>query len=180
MPTRHAEACATTHGRLRLMRICLFLAATAALFAQLPPTQERTADTVVATVEGKNVTLGDVRKMIDADPRLLQFIQQKPEAATQAIGQVFMLKYLAAQGEQLHLADQSPLKEQLEQARNIALFQAMTNRERDGYSVSSEQIDAYFARNRAAYEQARIKVIFVGFKPATAQAGTSAESVAEA
>src|SRR5438477_4018773 len=103
------------------MRICLLLAASAALFAQLPATQERTPDSVVATVEGKNVTLGDVHKMIDADPRLQQFIQQNPQAASQAIGQVFMLKYLAAQGELLHLGDQSPLKEQLEQARAIAL-----------------------------------------------------------
>jgi len=162
------------------MRIFVLLAASAAaLLAQLPVTQERSADSVIATVEGKPVTLGDVRKMMDADPRLFQFIQQKPEQAAQAIGQVYMLKYLSAEGEKLHLADQSPLKEQLEQARNIALFQAMTNRERDGYSVSSEQIDAYFARNRSNYEQARIKAIFIAYKPATAQAGTSAEALAD-
>src|SRR5258708_979582 len=131
----------------------LVAASAAAIFAQLPVTKERSADTVIATVEGHNVTIADVRKMIEIDPRLGQFLQQTPQAAAQAIGQVFMLKYLSAQGELLHLADQSPLKEQLEQARAIALFQAMTNRERDGFSVTSEMIDAYFGRNRAAYEQ---------------------------
>jgi peptidyl-prolyl cis-trans isomerase C len=165
------------------MRICLLLASGAALFAQPaaqpPATKERTADTVIATVEGKNLTLGDLRKMIDADPRLLQFIQQQPQNAGQAIGQWFMLRYLAAQGEQLHLADQSPLKEQLEQARAIALFQAMTNHERDGYGVTSEQIDAYFASHRSSYEQARIKAIFVAYKPAAKQAGTSPDALAD-
>src|SRR5260370_35428414 len=118
------------------MRICFLLAVVAvSLLAQLPATQERTGDTVVAIVENKPVTLRDVQKMIETDPRLGQFLQQNPQAAAQAIGQFFMIRYLAAEGEKLHLAEQSPLKEQLEQARAIAVFQTITNRERGGFSV---------------------------------------------
>ena len=163
------------------MRTCLLLAVAAArLFAQLPAVgqeKERTADSVVATVEGKNLTLGDIRKMLEADPRLAQFMQKDVQTA---ISQVFVLKYLAAEGEKQKLADQSPLKEQIEQARALAIGGAMLNRERDYYPVSSEQIDAYFERNRSNYEQARVKAIFIGYKPAVAQVGTSADALADA
>jgi peptidyl-prolyl cis-trans isomerase C len=165
------------------MRILLVSAAlVASLYAQTPlapPSQakERTDDTVVATVEGKPVTLGEVRKMVQADPRLMQFMQQNAQSA---IAQVFMLKYLAAEGDKLKLAEQSPLKEQLEQARAAAVASAMVNRERDGYAVTSEQIEAYFQRNRANYEEAHIKAVFIAYKPSTAVKGTTPEDVAEA
>ena len=162
------------------MRFVLLQAALAvSLLAQAPPSAgpERTNDTVLGTVEGQPVTLGDVRKMLDADPRLMQFLQQN---AQNAIAQVFMLKRLAADGEKLKLAEQSPLKEQLEQVRASAVASAMVNRERDGYPVSSEQIDAYFLRNRSNYEQAHIKAIFIAYKPAVAAKGTTPEDVAEA
>src|SRR5258708_10174794 len=160
------------------MQFCPPPPAPAPLSAQFPasPT-ERADDTVVATVEGKSLTIGDIRKMIEADPRLMQFFQQNAQTA---VAQVFMLRFLAAEGEKQKLAEQSPLKEQLDQMRASAVASAMVNRERDGYSISSEQIDAYFERNRSKYEQARIKAILIAYKPAAAQAGASADAIADA
>src|SRR5436190_62059 len=123
--------------------------------AQLPP------ETVIGTVDGKDITLADVRKMLEADPRLAQPLQTDPQYA---ITQVFMLRYLAAEGERRKLADQSPLKEQLETLRSAAVASALINMERDTFPVSSEMMDAYFLAHRANYEQAHIKAIYIAFK----------------
>jgi peptidyl-prolyl cis-trans isomerase C len=165
------------------MRFCFLAAAFAATtLAQFPiasPAAQPTADTVVASVEGKDITLGDIRKMVNSDPRMMQFMQQNPQ---QTLAQYFMLKYLAAEGESRRLAEQSPLKEQLEAIRDQAVSQAMVNLERDTYPVTSEAIDAYFQANRSKYEQAHIRVIALTFKPQApgGSSGTNPDAVAEA
>ena len=88
--------------------------------------------------------------------------QQAPQ---QAIQQYFLLKYLASEGEKLHLADKSPLKEQLETMRANAVAGAMVNEQRDGFNVSQDAIQNFYDRNKSRYEQAKIKIIFLRFQP---------------
>lgn len=166
------------------MKVCLLLAALAAtLCAQVPgvdPAKEPSPDTVVAKVDGRDVTLAELRGIIaSAPPQFAQQFQQDPQAA---LMNYFTLKFLAVEGEKRKLGEQSPIKEQLELLRADMLAGAMVNQERDGYPVSVEQIDAYYQRNRSSYEQARIRVIFIGYKPsqAPAAAGTSAKALEEA
>jgi hypothetical protein len=163
-----------------MMRTCLLLAALAsAAFAQFPGAAPFDPKTVVATIEGKDITLAEVRQMVDTDPRLMQFLQQDPQLA---LAQVFTFRHLAAEGEKLKLGEESPLKEQIETLRAGVIANALVNRERDTFPVSAADIDAYFERNRARYEQARIKAIYLAFRPTPAApaAGTSAEALAEA
>ena len=166
------------------MKLCFLVAAVAAsLSAQLPVvpgSAELKPETVVAVVDGREVTLAEIRQvMAAAPPQLIQQLQANPQAA---LTNYYVLKYLAAEGEKRKLAEQSPLKEQLELARANAVAGYMVNQERDTFPVGSDAIDAYFQRNRSSYEQAHIKVIQISFKPPAPApaAGTSAEALAEA
>jgi parvulin-like peptidyl-prolyl isomerase len=86
---------------------------------------------------------------------------------------MFLMRYLAEEGERLKLAEQSPLKEQLQVQRANAVAGARLNYESDHYQVPQDAIDEYYKRNQAKYQQARIKVISIAFKPTLTGSGTA-------
>src|SRR5579884_87163 len=138
-------------------------------------------DTVVATVAGQNVTIDDVRHMLENAPA--QFTQMFQNSPQMAIQQYFMMRFLAREAERLKLADQSPLKEQLELMRENFLAGAMFNHERDSFPVSAQEIDSFYEKNKSRWEQAKIKAIFIAFKPGvtvSSSAATSAGDIAAA
>jgi parvulin-like peptidyl-prolyl cis-trans isomerase-like protein len=167
---------------LKMMKTCLLLPTLAALLsAQTPAPAPLNPGTVVAKVDGKDVTAGEVTAMLQhsGDPRMIQAFQQNPKYIVQ---QLYMMRFLAAQGEQAKLGERSPLKEELEMIRMNAIAVAMVNQERDGYTVTREAIDAFYAKNQSRYQQAKIKVIFIRFKPGTPATATpqSVEDAAKA
>ena len=152
-----------------LVLSCLALGST--LFAQLPSPATVAPETVVAKVDGKEVTAADIQQALATmPPQFVQLFNQNPKAAVQ---QMFLMKYLAEEGEKLKLAEQSPLKEQLEMQRANAVAGSRLNYESDHYQVPQEAINEYYKRNQAKYQQARIKVISIAFKPALAGSGTT-------
>ncbi len=152
------------------MRACvLTIAFASALLAQtVPPLLQAPLgpDTVVATVAGANVTVAEVQKMLAAaTPQAVQMFQTNPQ---EAIKQMFLMRHLAEEGEKAKLGEKSPYKEQLEFMRANLLAGLMYNQERDGYAVTGEQIESFYNSNQSLWEQAKIKIIFIGFKPAAA------------
>jgi hypothetical protein len=165
------------------MKLCILLATfAAAIYGQLlpqgigpapgaPPAAPQAAigpDTVVATVAGITITVADIRKILtNAPEQLKQQFQQNPQLA---LGQVYLMRYLAAEGEKLHLDEKSPLKEEIEDLITLMKQQimanAMINQEQNAYLVTDEQIDDFYKKNELRWEEARIKVILIGFKPA--------------
>jgi hypothetical protein len=155
------------------MKLFALAAASAAfLCAQAPlqlPINPLPPETVVAVSDGKPITAGEIRRLLESgDPQLINLAKQNPE---QFLSNVVFLRYLAAEAEKIHLADQSPWKEQLQIMHDRILFTGMVNRVREEYSVPEQAIDDFYARNSARYEQARIKVIAIGFCPAVATTG---------
>jgi parvulin-like peptidyl-prolyl isomerase len=63
----------------------------------------------------------------------------------------------------LKLGEQSPLKEQIEAQRGWIIANAMVNREADAYQVSDEQMNDFYKKNEARWQQAKIKAIFIAF-----------------
>jgi hypothetical protein len=156
----------------------LFLAFAALLAAQVPPPAQLTPETVVAKVDGKEVTAGEITAMLQhSDPRIMQAFQQNPKYVVQ---QLFMMRYLAGLGEQAKIGERSPLKEQLEMMRMNAIAGAMVNQERDGYSVTAQDINDFYAKNQSRYQQAKIKAIFIRFKPGAPAAASTPPSVEDA
>jgi hypothetical protein len=149
------------------MKLCVFIAAlTAVLYGQAPQAQAPPpidADTVVAKIDGKNVTAGQVREIFANTPGFPNAFRQNPSGA---LGGYFVTQYLAAEAEKKKLAENSPWKEQLEALRAGLLAQAMVNMERDGYGVSQEMMQEYYDKNKSRYESSKIKAIFIGFQAA--------------
>ena len=153
------------------------------LLAQAPPTGTVPDDTIVAKVDGKDVTAGEIRKALTImPPEFIQLFQQNPKYAVQ---QLFMLRHLSEEAERTKLGDESPLKEQLAFLRANSMASAMISHEHNFYKVSSQQIKEFYERNQARYQQAKIKAIYIAFKPAApalgkVPSGKSIEDVARA
>ena len=156
------------------MKFC-FLAVLIAgtLAAQTPPANRVDPSMVVATVDGKSVTAGDIQKILDSTPALAAGYKQNPSLALE---EYFVVRHLSDEATKDKLDQESPWKEQLEIARAQVLANAMANHERDGFPVSAAMMDDYYKRNAARYQQAKIKVIMIKFKsgPVT---GTSTEDL---
>jgi len=149
----------------------LFILALAgtSLIAQTLPTGAVPDSTVVANVDGKDVTAGEIRQSMAVMPNeFLQLFQQNPKYAVQ---QLFMLRYLSDEGEKAKLGEQSPLKEQLAFLRANSMASAMISHEHNYYRVSSQQMEEFYKKNQARYQQAKIKVIYIAFKPAAPVVG---------
>ena len=161
------------------MKICVLIAILAtALMAQAPPPAAPDDKTVLTTIDGHDVTVGELRdQLVNAPPNLIQVFHQNPKYAIQ---QLYMMRYLAGEGDKLKLDQLSPLKEQIEFARRNAVAGAMVNHERDGFSVSVEDIKNFYDRNQSRYQRVTIKVIFLRFQPSAAAANASPQSVQDA
>lgn len=132
------------------------------------------ADKVVATVDGKDITYGDLLQLLSIAP---PNVARSPQLALQ---QYFIMRYLASEGEKLKLAERSPLKEELEFQRINMVAGAMLNLQRESYQIPPGAAEAYYKANLSKYEQAKIKVIFVAFKPAVAGSVSTTDDLARA
>jgi hypothetical protein len=167
-----------------MMKYCLALVlAFSPLFAQTPPTSDVPDEAVVAKVDGKDVTAGEIRKSMMVMPQeFIRLFQQNPKYAVQ---QLFMLRYLANEAERTKLGEESPLKEQLAFLRANSLASALISHEHNSYAISGQMIKEFYERNQARYQQAKIKVIYISFKPTAPVTGSvssekSLEDVARA
>lgn len=162
------------------MRICFLLATLAAMLPAQAPTPPGgiSPDTVVATIDGKDVTAGELRKLLEIlPPQQLQQLQQNPIGG---LTNVWVIRYLAGEAEKLKLDEKSPVKEQLEFMRQQILTQAFVINQGNSIPVSADEIEAFYSRNQLRYEQAKVKVIKIAFKPAIASTGTSPDDVKRA
>jgi hypothetical protein len=149
------------------MKLFALVAVSAAvLCAQAPvqsPITKLPPDTVVATSDGKPITAGEIRGILESgDPQAIGLAKNSPE---QFLGSLFVTRYLAAEAEKQHLAEQSPLKEQLKYILDRLMSGAAMNQIRESYNVPEEAINDFYAHNQSRYEFARIKVITIGFCP---------------
>jgi len=171
-------------GKFVLMMLCLrlatrvpflFLAGAALLAAQATAPASQT---VVATVDGKEVTADQVRRMIaSAPPSFFTALKANPAVA---IRDFFIVRELSTEAEKYNLADESPWKEQIENTRTNILANAMIVRVLNVYSVPEEQTEKYYQDNLARFEKAEIKIIKIAFQPGAQPATAISDSGLEA
>lgn len=146
------------------------------MLAQTVPTAPVSDDTVVAIIDGKNLTAGEVRTALANMP--LEFgkmYQQNPQGAIQ---NMYVMRYLGEEAEKAKLADESPLKEQLALLRADVLASAMLTHENNYFPVTEEMVQQYYEKNKTKYQQSKIKVIYIPFKPTLPAPGTPIEEIA--
>ena len=154
----------------------LLLISSAAAFAQLPLRQDPKA--VVATVDGKDLTWGEVQHILSvAPPQLAAYYKTDPQAA---LMQWFIMQELGRQGAEKKLDQQSPLKEQLEALRMNYLADARMNEEMNLFQVPLSTVEEYYKKNQARFGRVRLSGVFVRFKAETKQGATSTADLAAA
>jgi peptidyl-prolyl cis-trans isomerase C len=149
-----------------LIRRCLLYLSAAAVICAQTPAAATDPNKVVASVDGKDITVGDIQKMLDEkQPGFAQMYQQRPQ---DAVSRYLLLQFLTEEAAKRDLENKSPFKEQLDLIRKQTLAQFVIDDERNDFSVTAADIDAYYAEHKAEYEQAKVKVIYIRFKVETA------------
>jgi len=120
-----------------------------------------TPETVVARVDGKPITAGELMMVLQMSPPEAQKNLLKDGKAF--VEQFALLKKLAEMAEKSHLDQQSPLKEQLEITRRQWLASAQATAAMNSITVSGQEQKKFYQDHLDRYTQAKVKVLFVSF-----------------
>ncbi len=126
------------------------------------PTATISPDTIVAEVDGKKYSAGEVEKVMALFPAQMQPAARKDPQ--RALGFILMMRHLADEGEKANLDKQSPLKETLEYGRMTALSQAEINQVRNtDVKVEMEDEQKFYKEHPERFQEAKVRVIYIAF-----------------
>jgi len=135
--------------------------------AQTPPAAPP-PDTIIASVEGKSLTYGEIATFMKGmNPQMQQNAMRNRK---QFVEQYALMRKLSALAEQAKLGERSPYKEAIESYRMNLLMQAEINEYVDHILITAEDLQKYYADNKSHYDQVKLKVIYVPFSSAPAAA----------
>jgi len=163
-------------NNMQLKQCFTLLLVAGGLYAQAPLRED--PKDVVAIVDGKQVTRGDVQQILFvAGPQFGNLFQSNPQFA---LLQWFLGQHLGKEGAEMKLDEQSPLKEQLEALRMQYLADARINLEMNGYQVPPAAVQKFYNDNIYRYQRVRVSGIFLKFKPKEVQGTSNADLAAAA
>lgn len=132
----------------------------------LPGQPSLPSDTLIATVDGKKITYGDVEKYVRGlPPQMQKGAMQNRKQFIQQYGLMLRLNEMA---EKAKLDQKSPYKESLESARMQILTQAQISEAYDAFPVTVEDEKKFYDQNKSRFEQVKLKVIYIPFNPKSA------------
>jgi peptidyl-prolyl cis-trans isomerase C len=154
---------------LCIMLIGLMATAT----AQTPPAAEPkpSPETVVATIDGKKVTYGELEKFMQGLPA--QTRQAAMRNRKQFVQQFALMQRLSELAEKSKLDERSPYKEAIAFNRMNILMQAQINETYNNFPVLPEEEQKFYDENKSRYDQVTLKVIYIPFS--SHAAGAAAE-----
>lgn len=146
------------------------------LVGQTPVAQkhELPDDAVVATVDGKQYTAAEVRALMNSVPP--QYRQSAMADMKNALQQVLMQRYLAAEAKKEGLENESPYKEQIE----FFLAQSMINDHNNRIIIGPDEAQQYYKAHSADYEQAKVRMIQIAFSSGQVKSDKKVLTEAEA
>ncbi len=140
-----------------------FLVMGASLFAQSPAKQGDgpRPDAVVVRVGDQPMTAAAFRALLATLPSDLQKAAwENPKESLQSL---YLLKYLAAEADKAHFAEQSPVKEQLEMARMQILSQAIVAAQRAKITVGEDEAQKRYKEDPSPFDTAKVSIILVTY-----------------
>ncbi len=148
----------------------------------VPPAASATPapETVLATIEGKKLTFGELQNYLSAmDPERQKAALQN---RTELVRQYAMMKHLVAMADNDKLDRKSPYKEALESSRMQILTNARINEEYLALPVSADDQTKFYENNKVRYSEVKLKVIYLSFasNPGAADSKSKVRSEAEA
>jgi peptidyl-prolyl cis-trans isomerase C len=149
-------------------------AVTAPPSAAAPAQPPVSPDTVVAEINGKKYTAGELDKMISILPPQYQ---QAAHSQTQILSQVFLMQRLAEEGAKAGLDQKSPFKEQLEMSRIQVLSTAELSDVQNTMKITQADEEKYYQNNPSKFKEVKIRVIYVAFNPTPGKAATDGKKI---
>ncbi len=118
-------------------------------------------ETVVAALNGKELTAGDMRDILTgASPQIRQRFQTNRK---EFLAQYAMMDRLVQLAEEQKLDERAPYKDQLSWVRRNSLMQAVLNSKGETISIGSEAQKEYYEAHRDQYTHAKVKVLYISF-----------------
>ncbi len=162
--------------------VSLFFFSLAGLCAQEPaPPASLAPDTVVATVDGRKLTFGELQNYVST----LSPEAQKAAVANKGelLREYALMSRLSRMAEEAKLDQKAPYKEAIASSRMQILTNAQLNEQYLSTQVSPAEQQKFFETNQDRYTQVKLKVIYIGFAAdpsAKAPDGSKYHSEAEA
>jgi len=148
---------------------CLWAQTTVAL--PQPASPQLAPDTVVATIDGRKVTLEELRRFVSVLPAQSQkaIAQNRKEF----LQQYALLTRLAEEAEKSKLDQKTPYREQLHASRVQTLANAFLTEKFNSFPVQAAEQEKYYKEHPERYQQVKVKVLYVAFSatPPPASAG---------
>jgi peptidyl-prolyl cis-trans isomerase C len=119
------------------------------------------ATTIIATIDGRKVTAGELQTVLRAMPAQVQ--QQAQADRRKFLEQYGVLMHLADEARKAKLDQQSPYKEAIEYNTMQILYQAEINQKMQEMPVTPEDVKKTFETNKERYIQAKVKAIYLPF-----------------
>jgi peptidyl-prolyl cis-trans isomerase C len=120
-------------------------------------------ETVVASINGKPVTAGDLRKFVNGlPPQLSGVMERDPKEFAR---QYALMQTLAKIAQDEKLDQQSPYAERLEYGRLNLLTQSLIERKLNAAPVSDQELKDYYEKNKSNYSTIYSKVLYLSFGP---------------
>jgi len=124
----------------------------------LPPS------TVVATVDGRKVTAGDLQAVLKALPPQVQ--QQAQADRRKFVEQYGVLLRLSGDARKDKLDQQSPYREAIEYGTMQVLYQAEINKKFADMNIPQEELKKAYDSGKDKYVQAKVRAIYIPFSTA--------------
>jgi hypothetical protein len=135
----------------------LFLLSSCA-WAQGGPT-EGPRDAVVAVINGRNITLSEYKRILEAqDAQMRGLATRDPKAFLE---QYALYEGVLGAAEKAGLDQQSPFKERIAMARRQILIAAMVDEHHKNFNVSDQEARKFYNNNQDLYHQVIVRVIFI-------------------
>ncbi len=141
----------------------LILFACSLLFSQAPAPKPAglAPETVVATIDGKSITAGEMQSFVAAlPPQAQQNFQSDPKAFIQ---QYALLMKLSTQAEKSKLDRESPYKESLQYARMQVMANARLGEAYKEIIIVPAEQQKFYDANKDRYTQVKVKVLYIPF-----------------
>jgi peptidyl-prolyl cis-trans isomerase C len=137
-------------------------------------------DTVIARIDGKPLTAGELNALLEAQPQEAQ--QNFRKDLRGFVERLGLFRKLASMAEKAKLDQTSPTKEALEQSRMQTLAQAQVTAAAEAIPVTLDEQKKFYAANSDRFSQAKVKLLFVSFRnspPAAAPDPKAKKSLTE-
>jgi peptidyl-prolyl cis-trans isomerase C len=132
--------------------------------AAVIPISALTPQTLVATVNGRKVTAGELQAVLRQLTPQMQ--QQAQRDRRKFVEQYALLRELSEQGKKEGLDQKSPWKEAIEYGTVQVLYQAVVNRKFEQLTASPEELKKNYEANPGRFQQAHVRAIYLPFSSA--------------